>query len=249
VEKDICGYEIPNRYFFYGDVDVIMDTVMSWRDMPPLNCPQITIVITELPESTPENARITIAGSFNNWNADEENYEFTYDPGLMVYYITLSKEEADKSFRYKVTRGSLFTEETDELGFEIPPRTLAFGEADSVFIKVRNWEDLGPSDTEYITYIVDEIPDNTPMGDDIYYVGDINSWYPRDRSLLLKDLGNGRYSIRFPKERQGRQFKFTRGDWSSVEVDHFGDDIDNRSSYFGEKDTIYLQIMNWKDLY
>ena len=248
VEKDLCGYEVDNRVFHYGKQDIIYDTVMSWRDLDPVNCPQMTLVIKDLPENTPEDPKKTLAGNFNNWNADDEKYTFSYEESVKKYVLTLFKENLDKGVQYKVTRGSLSSEETDALGFEISPRSLVFGESDSVFLKIENWEDLGPSGTDFITYILDEIPANTPENDRIYYVGDINGWYPRDRSMILDKTPDGLYFIRFPIEKQGRHFKFTRGDWSTVEVDHFGDDIENRNSYFGEKDTIYLQIMNWKDL-
>jgi len=249
VEKDECGYEIYNRSYYYGEQDLVQDSILCWSDQDPVNCPQVTFILKEIPENTPEDAQISIAGNHNNWDPGDENFVFSFDNDLGMHVLTIPRTEDHRFFKYKITRGSLFTEEVDELGFEISPRVFTFGETDSVFISVENWEDLGPSGTDFITYIIDEVPKNTPDGSRIYYVGDINSWYPRDKSLILRNIGTGMYSIRFPKEKQGRAFKFTRGDWSTVEVDHFGDDIENRISYFGQKDTIYLQIINWKDLY
>jgi hypothetical protein len=248
VEKDVCGFETANRYLFYGDDELIQDTVMSWRDLAPLNCPQVSIIINELPDNTPEDARITIAGSFNDWDAGNDYYTFVYDSLIGKYVITISREENSKTIRYKITRGSLLTEEVDELGLDIPPRSFTFGEADSIYISIKGWEDLGMAEGDYVTYIVNSIPDNTPPDDEIYYLGDINSWYPRDKSLILKKTADGNYSIRFPRDKQGATFKFSRGDWNSIEVDAYGYNLNNRYSYFGDEDTVYLQIDNWKDL-
>ncbi|MEA3479299.1 MAG: hypothetical protein U9R60_14015 [Bacteroidota bacterium] len=245
VEKDWCGYEIDNRFFYYGEQEHISDSVLCWADKAPINCPHVVIILKELPENTPGDARISLAGSVNNWDPTDEQYQFRIDDITGLPILTIPR--GSHIIKYKITRGSLLTEEADELGREIPPRTLVFGAQDSVYISVKNWEDLGLPDAEYITYIVDKIPESTPSDALIYYVGDINGWYPGDKSLILQKTGDGSYSIRFPKNNQGTAFKFTRGDWSSVEVDQFRKDIDNRHSYFGEQDTIYLQIQNWKD--
>jgi len=248
VEKDICGYEMGNRSFYYGDQEVIIDTILSWGDKDPENCPTVTIILQDLPENTPRDARISIAGSFNNWDTGDEDFYFNYDSNINLPVITIPRELEDRKFWYKITRGSLLTEEVDALGFEISPREFTFGEADSVFISVENWEDLGVSDADYITYIIDKVPENTPASDLIYYLGDINSWYPRDKSLVLKKTSDGRYFIRFPREKQGAAFKFSRGDWNSIEVDAYGYGINNRFSSFEDVDTVYLSIENWKDL-
>jgi len=42
-------------------------------------------------------------------------------------------------------------------------------------------------------------------------------------------------------------FKFTRGEWETVEKGPNGEEIANRQFTFGNGDTLYLIIYNWAD--
>lgn len=246
-ETDICGYEIPNRSFNYRSGDTINISVLSWQDLEPLDCPEVTIVVDKLPENTPEAAPIAIAGNFNEWSPDSASY-MKKDPATGNYVLTLPRRSKDRLVEFKITRGSLLTAEADRLGNERERRQLRFGMVDTLFVEVENWEDLPSQDQNSLTIILEEIPEETYPGDEIYITGTFNGWYPKENDFRLSKNKAGRYEIKLPKSDNERiEFKFTRGDWSKQEVDRWGYKIPNRVHRFDDEDTLRLRIANWLD--
>ena len=133
VEKDICGFEIENRVLVYGTTEVVVDTILSWNDLPPLDCPYITLVIDSLPENTPVESDLSVAGTFNDWDPREEEWQFQYDSTLRKPILRLPRIGGDRVIDLKITRGGLERIESDALGREITPRRIVFGEQDTVF--------------------------------------------------------------------------------------------------------------------
>jgi hypothetical protein len=248
VEKDACGNEIDNRTAYYGKKDIIKDTIESWNDLPKINCPHVTLVLEHIPANTPAGSVFSVAGTMNNWEPGMQNYEFHMDTVIGKPVLDMPRIGNARTVEYKITRGSMVRVESDELGNEIPARILTFGEADTVYLDVKGWEDLSKLNPDLLTIILTKIPSNTPPGAPIYLAGNINNWYPKQSSLRLEKNSKGEYFIKIPKSRKELDFKFTRGDWSTVETDKYGYDIDNRVLNFNRKDTVYLQIASWKDL-
>lgn len=96
--------------------------------------------------------------------------------------------------------------------------------------------------------IVDQIPDNTPEGEEIYIAGNFQSWDPGNENYkLIKDQDN--YSIDITPNPGTLEFKFTRGDWARVEGNENGGFLPNRTyNYIGGIDTLRLQILSWEDV-
>lgn len=248
VEKDICGNEISNRLFQYGDAPVITDTIFSWNDLPPVDCPKVTIVIDQLPPNTPPESHLSLAGSMNGWDPSLEDFRFRFDSTTMKFLLDLPKMGEGRSVEFKVTRGSLDRVESDAMGNEISSRNLSYGMADTVYINVEGWEDLAREKSNLLTILVTKLPANTPPGDAIYITGDFNGWYPRQGSLMLEKNRQGQLYINLPKERGRFEYKFTRGGWSTVEKDRDGNEIENRVSWYNEQDTIFVKIESWRDI-
>jgi hypothetical protein len=246
VEKDICGYDISNRRLVLGEEDTVTNIIQSWNDQQPLNCPRVTIVVKSLPENTPADASIAIAGNFNSWIPDAGS--FLQKDSAGNYYITLDKQQGIDEVDYKITRGNLSTSETDIYGNDIPVRKLHFGERDTVQVIIQNWKDLALMTPHRVTVILTNIPENTPPGADIYLVSNLNGWDPGDRNYLMMKNADGTYSISIPIQEKTMEFKFTRGDWSTVEADSYGFDILNRTLDLSEPVKEQLTIANWKDL-
>jgi len=103
--------------------------------------------------------------------------------------------------------------------------------------------------TAQLTIIIDDIPDYTPAGADIYIAGDLNSWNPGDAEFKLENSGDSIWQIVIPEMVHGKVilFKFTRGSWETVEKGENGEEIDNRHFTFGNGDTIRPAILNWAD--
>ncbi len=67
----------------------------------------------------------------------------------------------------------------------------------------------------------------------VYISGNFNSWRTQDRNFMMKKSGNNTYKFQFsndfeyPKE---LLYKFSKGDWSEVEIDIHGNRTENRST-------------------
>ena len=101
--------------------------------------------------------------------------------------------------------------------------------------------------TGQTTLIIERIPADTPAGDGIYMSGNFENWSGGQEDYKLKESGQI-YLIELPAVEQDILFKFTRGDWNTVEVDADGSSIANRElSLQKQKDTIRLEIEAWGD--
>ena len=250
VEKDGCGFEIDNRSLKYGrDNKIISNTILSWADLDPVDCDHVTIVLSSLPENTPRDALFTLSGNINSWDIEGDDYTFIIDEIIKLPVLTIFRPESIEEVEFKITRGSLARSEADGLGREIKPRTVRFGQVDTLFIEVKSWQDLENAKGDMITLIVESIPENTPESDPIFFVGEINDWYPHDGNLRLEQNILGQYFINLPKRAYNQEYKFTRGSWNSVETDKYGYEINNHT-LIKEKssDTVRVTIRNWTDL-
>ena len=113
VEKDMCGYEIGNRSIILGEADTVTNTIESWNDLDPVNCPRVTLVLSDIPDNTPVNEPISVAGNFNSW--DPENTILKKN-NSGDYYITINRLPGISVLEYKIFRGELSAAEADEFG-------------------------------------------------------------------------------------------------------------------------------------
>jgi hypothetical protein len=246
VETDICGYDINNRSYGYTDQDTLTVDVLSWKDLEPINCPELTIVVENLPENTPDDEPIALAGNFNEWSPDSSSF-LQRDSQSGKYMIKLPRVGLERLLEFKVTRGNLLTAEADKYGFEIEKRQIMFGLTDTLFIDVENWEDIVDVPQNSVTIILDEIPAETPENDGIYLTGSFNGWYPKDPKYRFELNEKGKYQYTLPRKADFIEFKVTRGDWSKEEVDLLGYKMGNRKFEFGSADTLFLTIHGWLD--
>ena len=102
---------------------------------------QLTITVSSIPENTPPNDNIYIAGSFNGWNPGSSEYLLTNN-GDGTYQITFTPENG--SIEYKFARGSWVSVEGDAQGQDIANRTLTYsGEEQTEDVTILSWKDLG----------------------------------------------------------------------------------------------------------
>jgi len=93
--------------------------------------------IVEVPEYTPEDAKLYIAGNFNGWNPSDNNYVLKRESNIFKGTFELSGK-----IEYKVTRGSWENVEKGEKGEEIPNRVILVDKDMEVKIKVYHWRDF-----------------------------------------------------------------------------------------------------------
>lgn len=245
VETDICGYDINNRSFNYGSTDTVFLKIESWQDLDAINCPEVTVVLDKLPDNTPEDEPIAIAGDFNEWLPDSSAF-MKQDTQSGRYYLKIPRMSEKRKIEFLVTRGNLLTAETDKYGNEPEKREITFGTEDTVFIEVENWQDIQEEEFDGVTIILEEIPEEYP-NDKIFITGSFNGWYPRDSRYMFRKNAEGKYEIKLPRESDEIEYKITRGDWSKEEVDVLGYRKSNSRFKFGSVDTLRININGWLD--
>jgi len=88
----------------------------------------------------------------------------------------------------------------------------------------------------------------TKQGDEIYVAGNFNNWNPYNDTFKLKPFGRGRKAIVLKDIPAGDyQFKFTRGNFKTVESTAKGDDIANRDVQVNSDTSLNITIEGWKD--
>jgi predicted alpha/beta superfamily hydrolase len=101
---------------------------------------QLLIEIESLPDNTPDDAQIYLAGNFNNWNPA--------DPAFLLHKTADSYQikiqiGAFENLEYKFTRGSWATVEKAGNGAEIANRSWQVSDNDSVLaVTITNWRDF-----------------------------------------------------------------------------------------------------------
>ncbi|NNE25667.1 MAG: T9SS type A sorting domain-containing protein [Saprospiraceae bacterium] len=104
---------------------------------------QLHIRVIQVPDNTPENASIYIAGDFQSWNPGSDNYKLN-KLANGDYIIDLNPQVGTLTFKF--TRGSWDTVEGNENGGFRPDRTFSYdGGPDSLLIEILSWEDTGGS--------------------------------------------------------------------------------------------------------
>src|SRR5688572_24740195 len=97
-----------------------------------------------------------------------------------------------------------------------------------------------------LTIHITSLPANTPDGD-IYIAGNFNNWNPGSASHKLTDLGNETFAITFSPPTGNLEFKFTMGNWETVEGNASGNYIPNRTfNYSGGTETLNVIIEGWE---
>jgi len=66
----------------------------------------------------------------------------------------------------------------------------------------------------------------------VYISGNFNEWRTQDEEFRMEKIGEGLYHFKFPYDFDYPDellYKFTKGDWSEVEIDEYGNRTENRS--------------------
>jgi alpha-glucosidase len=98
----------------------------------------IRIEINSLPSSNPANGSLFIAGSFNGWNPQHKDYQFTKNEN--GYFIELSLNSG--FYEYKITRGGWDKVECTSEGKDIANRILKVAGNETIEISIQGWKDL-----------------------------------------------------------------------------------------------------------
>ncbi len=103
---------------------------------------QAVFIIDSVPDYTPGEDFIYMAGDFNGWNPGDVNHKMTKnDDGLWEAVIDGFPDGI--TINYKFTRGNWANVEKGPAGEEIDNRAFTFGNGDTVHVIIYNWADFG----------------------------------------------------------------------------------------------------------
>lgn len=228
---------------------IIWVYLLLWVVLPLSGVARTRFVIEQLPASTPAHSRLFLAGSFNDWKADAPAYQFEPQPDGTY---TLEVDSLPSHFSYKITRGDWPRVEADALGRPIANR-LVKGDAPptEIFIQVQGWEDMPPRSTQRTVLLrVTQIPASTPSDATLYVTGNFNDWRTDDPDYRLRLQPDSSFAVRVPLNSDTLEYKFTRGNWSSVEGRASGRARFNRQLITDQWDgeAVEVSIASWEDI-
>lgn len=210
---------------------------------------QTTFLLTDVPTTTPTKDSIFVTGSFNDWNPHDEAYRLYRRPDG-EYSLTIATLEPP--FEYKFTRGSWETGEADGLGKPLGNRAQENGGTPlTIACSITGWEDKSAQQPKSVLHIlITSIPDNTPKDASLYITGNFNSWQPGDPEFTLKQGEGESWYVDIPVYSDSIEYKFCRGNWTSVEGRKSGRARFNRIYLHDGSPSpeISVRINSWEDL-
>lgn len=103
---------------------------------------QVTFTVDSLPDYTPPEDILYIAGDFQGWNPGDTNFVLQKN-NEDKWFIQFDSVAEGTIIKFKFTRGDWGKVEKGILGEEIPDREFTYGNGESVSIIIYNWADYG----------------------------------------------------------------------------------------------------------
>ncbi|SHE85374.1 pullulanase /alpha-amylase [Marinitoga hydrogenitolerans DSM 16785] len=245
-QQQTAANEVPAVEKFVSENESPEATELTTKD----DFIELTFKVS-LPENTPQNENIYIVGSFNDWNPGDENYLLKRNGNIGTVVLNVEK---DTEIEYKYTRGNWGTVEKDENDEEIENRKVLADENKIIEDVVASWADIPaeiktkaqPGEKAVVTFEV-TLPSNTPKSDPIYIVGNFNNWDP---GQLEMDRNENKATYHLETEVGKRlEYKYTRGNWDTVEKDENGEEISNRVLIVTDTEQLQTdKVASWRDI-
>lgn len=183
---------------------------------------QVTFVVDSLPDYTPPEDILYIAGDFQGWNPGDPMFALQKN-GDDKWFIELEAMPDETTINFKFTRGDWGKVEKGVNGEEIPDRQFTFGNGETVSIIIFNWADYGGGGST--------AADNVSIMDEEFYLPQLD----RSRRIWIYlppgyDESNDHYPVIYMHDGQNLFDSFTSyaGEW---EVDETLNDLSNQG-YF-----------------
>ncbi len=198
------------------------------------------------PSTNPEGLKVFMACSFNNWSPGDPLFEMKAAANGR-YFLELP--DTLQHFEYKYTQGYWTMVEGTSKGDSRQNRIFEQSKEprlSTVLDTIQGWE----AKPTYRLYIK-SIPANTPKDARIYIAGNFNNWETNNEHYRLQRQFDGTYRVSITTDLSKLEFKFTRGDWSSVEGLASGKARQNRVIFresFFNLEEIPIDIASWEDL-
>lgn len=204
------------------------------------------IFVVKIHPSATKPDKLYIATDLNEWNPRNAEYKLKkQNDSTFIISLPLPK----KGFEFKFTQGTWGLTEGTSRGEPIINRrfsTEILGEHPIYYFEILGWERH-----HSYQFIIQKLPENTPHDAAIYLTGNFNNWDPANTEYKLIRRIDGVFETTIYTDLPKLEYKFTRGNWSSVEARENGKARPNRTFIANEKDTfasIPVAINGWEDL-
>lgn len=91
------------------------------------------------------------------------------------------------------------------------------------------------------------VPELSSPTDTVHLVGSFNGWRTNDSLYIMKKENENTYSLLVPLfDGKNYQYKYTLGNWNTVEINRDDSEIANRSLYSKNGVALYDTVQKWK---
>jgi hypothetical protein len=110
------------------------------------------------------------------------------------------------------------------------------------------WVDRAIRPNGKLVFVIDRLPENTPADAKIFMAADANGWDPQSKNYEFTQRKDGRWYLEKSRNLAIWNYKITRGNWFTQEVNKKGLLVDNH--WFNKDciDTVNVVIEGWNDL-
>ena len=128
-------------YFRPSPVAMRLQILLSFLILPAFGLGQLTLDVTSIPDNTPEEDALYVAGNFNGWQPGDPAYTLT-DDGDGTWSITFTPPVGGVEFKF--TRGDWSAPEGNATGGFQPNHVLNYsGSPITESLPILSWEDQG----------------------------------------------------------------------------------------------------------
>lgn len=177
-----------------------------------------------------ESNKMLFNGKYETIGMEDGLYAYSISEEGTDYKLLIvhNQSETDKTFALKVTGTDLYTD-TEVVATDSYPlkayNTLIFKyTSDELPVDKEDFEYTAPA--EYSVTFKVTLPENTPMDEKIYLVGDFNSWNECDENYIMERTSQTTCEITIHAMASSKiEYKFTRGSWEKREQNAKGADL------------------------
>jgi 1,4-alpha-glucan branching enzyme len=254
VELQANGKDVQNRTLAVTEATTLVEnTVARWKGIDPITEPtKVTVKIeVAVPAETPADANIYLISDLDEWQEANAHKLTPLENGNFEIELSLVENSV---FKFKFVLNGLWANvEQDANGKDIDNRLFTVT-ADLVLepFAVARWKGIEPPAVDVSVKFSVSVPAETPADANVYLVGSMVDWVLTDAHLLTKNGETGKYEVTLTlKDGTTYEYKYVIGntDYSNVELQANGEDVQNRSLAVIEATTLVENtVARWKGI-
>ena len=116
-----------------------------------------------------------------------------------------------------------------------------------LFFLIISGSNLLVAQTASVKFEVKVPPESVQNNSSVFLTGSFNCWNPNDSMYIMQKTGDDLYSLVIPVfEGKKYEYKYTLGDWNTVETSLNGSEIKSRKMFSKDGLVIKDTVMKWK---